>query len=95
MSDDEKFRPCRHCNGTGKIEIGKLTLGEFLKQLREEYGYTLRDVESMTGLSNPLISQIETGKVKNPGINTLYQLSNTYGVNIEELAILAAKEETK
>lgn len=50
-----------------------------LKQMRKNKGLTLRDVQEITGISNAYLSQLETGKIKSPGYNTvkvLYELYN-------------------
>ena len=48
-----------------------MKLGELFSLARELKGWTLRDLEAKTGVSNPLLSQIETGKVKDPGLSTV------------------------
>lgn len=50
-----------------KMPISKLSLGEYLALARELKGWSLRDLEKRTGISNALISQIEHGDVKEPG----------------------------
>lgn len=79
------MRDCPTCNGIGKIDTSKMTLGEFLRQVREENGFTLRQVEDATGVSSPLISKIETGKVKNPGFNTIRTLCDFYRLKLADL----------
>jgi transcriptional regulator with XRE-family HTH domain len=64
-------------------------LGGTLKVLREDKRYSLRDVENLTGVSNAYISQMETGKVKNPSPHFLRKLSKIYGMSYIELMILA------
>lgn len=47
------------------------------KKMRKSKGLTLREVEKITGVSNPYLSQLETGKIKSPGydvVKTLYDL---------------------
>lgn len=54
------------------------------KAMRKQAGLTLREVEGMTGISNSYLSQLETGKIKNPSYNnvrilvTLYDLHKRY-----------------
>ncbi len=43
-----------------------MSLGQILRQKREEMGYTLDEVSNRIGFSKPYLSTIETGKVKNP-----------------------------
>ena len=58
----------------------KITLGKYLRSLREAAGLTLRAVEEKTGVSNAFLSQLESGKVKQPSPITLYRLAEVYGV---------------
>lgn len=53
---------------------------------RELKGWTLRDLEKKTGLSNALISQIETGKVRDPGFRTVLKLADALGIPLKRLA---------
>jgi len=49
------------------------------KSKRKEIGMTLRQVEDKTGISNAYLSQLETGKIKNPSyrvVEVLYRLYN-------------------
>lgn len=46
---------------------------------------TLREVEEKTGISNPFLSQMESGKVKQPSPLMLYKLAEAFGVPYEEL----------
>ncbi len=59
--------------------------GEYLKSLRLKQGLTLREVEAQTGVSNAYLSQLETGKVKQPSPSNLYKLAELYNVTYEEL----------
>lgn len=56
-----------------------------LKYLRNSLKLTLREVETQSGISNSLLFQIESGKVKNPGAFTLYKITKIYGVTIDEI----------
>jgi len=53
---------------------------------RECKGWTLRDLERETGVSNAVISQIETGKVKDPGFSTVIKLARALGLPIDRVA---------
>jgi transcriptional regulator with XRE-family HTH domain len=63
-----------------------MRLGELLAVARELKGWTLRDLEARSGISNALISQIETGKVKNPGLVTVAALIGPLGLTWERVA---------
>jgi len=61
------------------------TLGELLKVGREGQGFTLRQVEEATGVSNAYLSQLENGKIKRPSANVLYKLAQIYKMTLDEL----------
>lgn len=60
-----------------------LTLGGYLAAVRSGRGYSLRQVEEMTGkeVSNAYLSQLENDKVKQPSPNVLHALSESYGID--------------
>lgn len=60
-----------------------MKLGELIGIARECRGWTLRDLEKATGVSNAVISQIERGKVKDPGFSTVVRIVNALGIKIE------------
>jgi hypothetical protein len=49
-----------------------------LKELRKSQKLTLVQVEEATGISNGYLSQIESGKIKNPGYVTIFALFKLY-----------------
>lgn len=57
--------------------------GQWLKAKRKERGLTLRDVERITKgrVSNPLLSQIETGKVRRPSVQTVVIIAAALGLD--------------
>lgn len=61
--------------------------GEFLQGLRTAKGYTLRQVEELTGkeVSNAYLSQLENGKINKPSPQILHYLSIAYSVPYERL----------
>lgn len=63
-----------------------MRLGDLIAIGRECKGWTLRDLERETGISNALLSQIETGKVKNPGFFTVTKIIDALGISIERAA---------
>lgn len=63
-----------------------MRLGELLAVARECKGWTLRDLERETGISNALLSQIETGKVKDTGFGNVVKLSRALGVPLDRFA---------
>ncbi len=56
-------------------------LSNFLRTARERKGLTLRAVEQATEVSNAYLSQLESGKIKQPSPIVLYKLSQLYGVS--------------
>ena len=67
----------------------QLKLSQYLRALREAKGLSLRQVEGKSGISNAFISQMESGKVKQPSPIMLYKLAELYGVSYESLMELA------
>lgn len=63
-----------------------MTLRELLAVARELKGWTLRDLEKASGVSNALISQIETGKVRDPGFTTVIRLVDALGLSLDRAA---------
>ena len=64
---------------------GKTAIGVYLRSLRDTRSLSLRDVEKKTGVSNAVLSQIESGQVKRPSPTTLYKLAELFDVPYEEL----------
>ena len=62
-----------------------MKLTELLSTCREMKGYTLRDVARMTGLSNPYISQLESGKAE-PSLRTGVARRDAHGIKIDRMA---------
>lgn len=62
-----------------------MLLAERLKWCRKVKQKTLREVEEATGVSNAYISQLETGKITDPGVNSLSKLAKYYGVTLDDL----------
>ena len=54
-------------------------VGEALKRLRQERGYSLEDMAALSGVSRATLSQIETNKT-NPTIGVLWKISTGLGV---------------
>ena len=84
-------------------EVQRLKLGEKIRELRLKKGYTLRQVAEMTGLSIPLLSQVENNAVS-PPVATLLRVARALGVGIghffreeesKEKAVVVRKHERK
>ena len=86
-----------------KHEVKKLHIGEKIRELRKKAGFILQDLSNRTGLSKPLLSQIEK-EVVSPPIATLLKISKALNVNIgfffednypEEKVVLVRKDESQ
>lgn len=63
-----------------------MRLGELIAIARECKGWTLRDLERESGVSNALISQIERSHVKDPGLSTVVRIADALGITIDRCA---------
>lgn len=72
-----------------KMDKHEDKLGPYLAAVRKQRGLTLREVEAATGISNPYLSQLENGKVREPSPVHLHKLSQLYGVSYATLLQLA------
>ncbi len=86
-----------------KHEVRKLHIGQKIRDLRKKAGFVLRDLSDRTGLSKPLLSQIEK-EVVSPPVATLLKISKALNVNIsfffldgdpEEKIVLVKSDESK
>lgn len=59
-------------------------VGSFLRTARERRALTLRAVEEATGVSNAYLSQLETGRIRQPSPVILHKLCTAYGVSYEQ-----------
>ena len=64
-------------------------LGDFLRKKREELGFSLREVEKRTSISNAYLSQLEHQKIIQPSPSILEKLAKCYDVSYVQLMILA------
>ena len=64
----------------------KQSFGKYLRDLRKERGFTLREVESKAKISNAYLSQLERGERNIPTVTVLSKLSKAYGVSLTNLA---------
>jgi transcriptional regulator with XRE-family HTH domain len=83
----------RAAEAQGVIEREKemeVNIGDRLKKVRLEKGYTLKDVAAKSGYSKALISRIENGNVS-PSINSLLKIASALEVKPHDL-FLPAKD---
>lgn len=72
-----------------------MNLGELIGIARECKGWTLRQLEQRSGVSNPLISQIETGKVQDPGFETVVRIIDALGIPMDRAADVIRRKVNK
>ena len=86
-----------------KHEVRNLHIGKKIRDLRKKASFVLQDLSDRTGLSKPLLSQIEK-EVVSPPIATLLKISKALNVNIgfffedhypEEKVVLVRKDESE
>ena len=65
------------------------SLGTFLQAARESKKLTLRAVEQKTSISNAYLSQLESGKIKQPSPVILHKLSDLYEASYADILSLA------
>ena len=70
-----------------------VAFGQYLKELRKEQGLTLIELGERVNLSNPYLSQIETGKRGFPDAELLEKLAEH--LNIDFLTLLSKAWEFK
>ncbi|MCP3943728.1 MAG: helix-turn-helix domain-containing protein [Desulfobacteraceae bacterium] len=84
-----------------KEEVAALNLGNKIRSLRKQRALTLQEISDLTGLSKPLLSQIENNLTA-PPIATLIKISTALGVkiahffrdhNLEDRIVVVKKEE--
>lgn len=56
-----------------------------IRSYRIKYGLTMAELAEAVGLSSGAISDIENGKVKNPGIFTILKFANFFEIPLDDL----------
>lgn len=65
------------------------SLGKLLQKRRLELGFTLRDIEKITSISNAYLSQLEHDKISQPSPTILQKLSKNLELSYSKLLTLA------
>ncbi len=73
--------------------LGRLAITLF--RARKYLGLTLRQMEPRTGLSNPYLSQLETGAVTNPTVAALVKVARGYKIPVHDLVDAAIASQRK
>lgn len=75
---------CNKCShGPCVCRSGNKRIGQSLKEIRLAKGFTLRHIKSKCGVSNPYLSQVENGKVKEISFRKLSVLCKFYEIDIK------------
>lgn len=74
-----------------KISRRQKEFSYFLKSLRLCHGWSLRDLEEKTGISNAYLCQIEAGNRDVPTIKILLRLEQAYGIKRNAIIMEAIK----
>ena len=69
--------------------MGMRGLGKTLAEARKLRGWSLREVEDRTKISNGYLSLMEQGKIKEPSPNMLMKLAEVYDIGYPKLMELA------
>ena len=77
------------------VEAQHLEIGKAIKKTREEKGMKSHDVTRLLGMDNGYYSRLESGTIKNPGINTIMLIAEALEVDICDLINLAKKMSKK
>ncbi len=65
------------------------TLGKMLSEARAHKGWSLRELEKRTGISNPMLCQIETGHVAAPSFRNVVKIAAALKLSLNALAVTA------
>ena len=61
-------------------------IGERLFELRDERGWTQKELAKLSGVSHTTIVHLETGQIGKPRMPTLRRLAKAFGMSVEEFA---------
>jgi transcriptional regulator with XRE-family HTH domain len=69
-----------------------MKIGELIQVARECKGWSIRELEKRTGISNAVISQVETGHIKSPSWRNVVKIAKALNLKLDRLA--ACEEES-
>ena len=61
-------------------------LSRKLAKSRDASGLTLRELEKRTGIHNALLSQMETGHIREPSFANVVRIARALGLSLSDLA---------
>lgn len=64
------------------MKINTMEIGKEIKRLRKEKGLTSRELAEMSGVSQPYISQLETGRNNKPSIEILEKIFQCFYIKL-------------
>lgn len=76
------------------MEMDTERIGKRIKTLREEKGWSLRDLERETGVSRSMLSMYERGRTKKISMEALQGIARALGVPVEDLVEESVEDET-
>lgn len=82
-SIDEVSRRYETQNFIKMIEIKSDEVPSRFKEIRKERGLTLRQLEDSSGISNPYLSQMENGKIKNISFGIVCKICHALNISIK------------
>jgi transcriptional regulator with XRE-family HTH domain len=65
-------------------DLPAMTFGQFIKEKREQLGYTLTEAADAVKVNQASIASWEKDQSR-PFVSSIHKLANAYGLNIEEL----------
>jgi len=68
-------------------------IGENLKKLRTSRKLTIEQLSKQSNVGKSTISELETGKAKNPKTDTLLKIADALGVKLEDLTSMEVEKE--
>jgi transcriptional regulator with XRE-family HTH domain len=71
-----------------------ITIGEFIREQREQAQVSLRQLAKLAGVSNPYLSQIERG-LRRPSADILQQIAKGLRISAEQLYVRAGILESR
>lgn len=70
-------------------------IGFYIKELREQKGYSLSKLAELAGISKSYLSYIERDMQKNPSLQVLSKIARPLGVTVEQLLQMSIQKEIK
>ena len=59
-------------------------LGKRIKELREQYGYTVNGLSNLTGISQSYLRDLELGNKNNPSVEIVYIICERLHISLKE-----------